>query len=90
MDCFWETGCSDKRRCNSFGSCVAKWQSQNKDKIFHKDIDAIHKQQTVSCLESEIDDHQRRILELEEGLRAIYAEAGDDTEIGEICRDLLK
>ena len=54
------------------------------------ELEPISKKQRVAYLEGAEHDYQRRILHLEEGIRAIYAEAGDDTEIGEICRDLLK
>ena len=30
MDCFWEYGCSDSKRCQEFGSCIARDQNKNK------------------------------------------------------------
>lgn len=30
MKCLWETGCSDKARCEAFGECVADHQRRHK------------------------------------------------------------
>ena len=34
-ECFWPTGCSDSKRCASFGSCVAAYQNAHKDELFN-------------------------------------------------------
>jgi len=41
-------------------------------------------------LESEIEDQQARILNLEEALKEIYALTGEDTKISEIFNRVMK